>query len=209
MRRAIELAAMSAKVVAPRGGGHCATVRFGWWHLGSRRATIAQRATRCTKRSCCASRRWHVLSASDGMSSLKGRQSLTKCKQLREEREHSSNGPAPSAEIDSTKAATKRAASDAAVDQGPSETATNALDVLTTTVPSTVGIGQEDRGKHHLCAGCDAYVSVEPCAMARWPSCTRAYDESSMRSPLQMRVRSLALPLAHRAVGQPPLSSGA
>ncbi|KAL3925942.1 MAG: hypothetical protein SGPRY_003529 [Prymnesium sp.] len=28
-----------------------------------------------------------------------------------------------------------------------------------------IGMGRADRGEHHLCAGCDAFVTVEPCAM--------------------------------------------
>lgn len=28
-----------------------------------------------------------------------------------------------------------------------------------------MGMGRADRGEHHLCAGCDAFVTVEPCAM--------------------------------------------
>ena len=53
-----------------------------------------------------------------------------------------------------------------------------------------LGLGRADRGDHHLCAGCDAYVTLEPCAM-----CAMALIHS--------RIRRLfyAVPSAQGALG--------
>ncbi|KAL1520283.1 hypothetical protein AB1Y20_023749 [Prymnesium parvum] len=42
--------------------------------------------------------------------------------------------------------------------------------------PECVGVGRADRAEEHLCAGCDAYVTVEPCAM-----CAMALVHSRVR----------------------------